>query len=317
MTLKIPTTLCLSILIFLSGCNGDIFIDNYLPEKQNEFIISETNNSIEVDFKSDNWGLFNVFCETSDPYTANAYTINGEYTYFPLNEKELGIVHYKSNYIDVHVEKKSGNKLKVILNENLHNASVQMLIKVGNEVNNKSIKVILSPTQKYQIDSVVYDWDKLKVYESHLRRVSSINVNNQDSSIPITLTFFPFRESTREITFYDPTSIWNEENYNRLLGTPLPQITIPDIIDAKPVISDTKVNFGIQYQKLATTLDKDLSVDETVDGFTSREIVVYNTLRVYSVPYYIHMSNPRTGKELTFLGELSSDEPTDYLILKK
>ncbi|WP_352423172.1 hypothetical protein [Proteiniphilum sp.] len=111
-------------LIFLAGCNGDIFVEDYMPIRYDETTVSETNNSKEINFKSDNWGLFYIVCETSDEYTTNAYTIDGESTDLPFEEKELGTIHVKNDYIDVQVEKKSGNKLKVILNENLMNENL-------------------------------------------------------------------------------------------------------------------------------------------------------------------------------------------------
>ena len=51
-------------LISLAGCNGDIFVDDYMPKEHDEITISETNNSKEINFKSDNWGLINIFSET-------------------------------------------------------------------------------------------------------------------------------------------------------------------------------------------------------------------------------------------------------------
>ena len=317
MTIKIHKALCLSILMFLAGCNGDIFVDVYLPRGYNEITLSEIDNSKEINFKSDNWGLIYIACQTIDSYTTNAYTIDGKPTNLPFEKKELGTVHYTSDYIDVQVEKKSDNTLKVILNENLLNRDEEMLITVGNEFKEENIKLLLSPTQKYRIDSVVYDWDKFETHEGSLKEMEYLTVNNQQSSLPLTITFFPFKKSAREINFHDSTTLWEEEVYSRLLGTPLPEITIPDVVDAKPVLHDTKVAFGIRDQHLSTNLDKELAVDVTIDGFSRRKVIVYNKLIWYSVPYKIYLSNPKTGKELIFTGKLYSEEPIDYLILKQ
>lgn len=308
--------LCLSMLISFAGCNGDVFIDDYMSKGDDEITISETNNSKEINFKSDNWGLIGIVCETSDQYTINAYNIDGELTYLPFKEKELGTVHLKNDYMDVQVEKKGGNKLKVILNENLINENVRMLIEVGNSFKYEKIEVQLAPTQKYQIDSVVYDFDKFETDVSRLEKMQNIIIENNASS-PLTFSVFPYNKSSHEILFYNSTTVWREELFTNLLGIPLPEITIPDVADGKPVLRDTKIAFGIQEQHLAVDLDKEFSVDVTIDGFDKIKVVVFNVMRSYSVPYKIYISNPRTGKKITSSGKLYSSEPMDYYILKQ
>lgn len=303
-------------LISFAGCNGDVFIDDYMSKGDDEITISETNNSKEINFKSDNWGLIGIVCETSDQYTINAYNIDGELTYLPFKEKELGTVHLKNDYMDVQVEKKGGNKLKVILNENLINENVRMLIEVGNSFKYEKIEVQLAPTQKYQIDSVVYDFDKFETDVSRLEKMQNIIIENNASS-PLTFSVLPYNKSSHEILFYNSTTVWREELFPNLLGIPLPEITIPDVADGKPVLRDTKIAFGIQEQHLAVDLDKEFSVDVTIDGFDKIKVVVFNVMRSYSVPYKIYISNPRTGKKITSSGKLYSSEPMDYYILKQ
>lgn len=303
-------------LISFTGCNGDVFVDDFLPGGHEEITISETDNIKEIDFKSDNWNLYTVVCEM-DYLIANAYTLDGELTHLPFDEKELGTVHYTSDYIDFYVEKVSGNKLKVTLNENLHNENAELLIIVGNEYKEEYIKMVLAPTSKYQIDSVVYDWGKFEIYEGNLKEMENLIVYNKFSSSPVTIKVYPFRKSTHEISFYDPTLTWDKEVFSRLFGIPLPEIIIPDIVDSKPVLNETKVTFGIRNQQLKTDLDKELFVDVTIDGFDNRNIRVFNQLRKYTVPYSIYLSNAKTGKHRIFRGVLHSEEPIDYLILKQ
>lgn len=303
-------------LISFTGCNGDVFVDDFLPGGHEEITISETDNIKEIDFKSDNWNLYTVVCEM-DYLIANAYTLDGELTHLPFDEKELGTVHYTSDYIDFYVEKVSGNKLKVTLNENLHNENAELLIIVGNEYKEEYIKMVLAPTSKYQIDSVVYDWGKFEIYEGNLKEMENLIVYNKFSSSPVTIKVYPFRKSTHEISFYDPTLTWDKEVFSRLFGIPLPEIIIPDIVDSKPVLNETKVTFGIRNQQLKTDLDKELFVDVTIDGFDNRNIRVFNQLRKYTVPYSIYLSNAKTGKHRIFKGVLHSEEPIDYLILKQ
>ena len=130
-------------LISTTGCNGDVFVDDFLPRGHEEITLSENDNTKEINFKSDNWSLYKIVCETDEYLIANAYTLDGEPTYLPFDEKELGTVQFTNDYIDFYVEKKRGNKLKVTLNENLHNENVELLIIVGNEYKEEYINLLL------------------------------------------------------------------------------------------------------------------------------------------------------------------------------
>ena len=121
----------------------------------------------------------------------------------------------------------------------------------------------------------------------------------------------------RKILFYNPAESWEEELFKRLLGVTLPEITIPDMVDSKPVLLSTKVPFGIMEQQLETPLDKELSVKVTVDAHDKRKIEVFNEMERYSVPYKVYVSHPKTGKKHTFSGELISSRPIDYFVFKR
>ena len=309
-------TLYLVFLIFLSGCNSNVFVKDFLPGEQMDIALSETDNTKEIKFKSDNWRLLEVMSFTSHHFVIKAYAINGEPVSFPFGEKEPVIVDCVGDFLDFRVEKRGGNKLQLTLNENLMNEDVTMLIKVGNDYKEQQIKLLLAPTSKYQIDSVVYDWEKFEINEGALNEMESLVVDNKNSSSPVTLTCYPFKKSTRKILFYNPAGYWDEQKFRRLLGATLPEIAIPDLVDSKPVLHNTKASFGIMEQELEAPLDKKLSVEVTVDAYDKRKILIFNEVERYSVPYKVYISNPKTGKKRFFTGELTSSRPTDYFILK-
>lgn len=308
--------LLLSILILISGCNSDIFVKDFLPGEQMDVALSETDSRKEIHFKSDNWRLLQIVSFMDEPFTIKAYTLDGEPVSFPFGEKEAAIVHCLSDFIDFRVEKRDGNKLQLTLNENLMNEDVTMLIKVGNDYKEQKIKMLLSPTHKYQIDSVTYNWREFKIYEGIVKEMESLVVDNRDSDTPVTFICHPFKKSIWEILFYNPVEYWEEERFRRLLGATLPEITIPDIVDSKPVLHNTKVPFGIMEQELEAPLDKQLSVEVTVDAYEKKRIRIFNDIESYSIPYKVYISNPKTGKKGVFSGKLSSSRPTDYFILK-
>ena len=315
MGIKIYNLLFMSMLMLLTGCNGDIFVEDFLPGEQMDVVLSEMDNRKEINFKSDNWRLLEVVSFMSYHFAIEAYTIDGEPVSFSFDEKEPAIVHCLSDFLDFRVEKRGGNKLQLTLNENLMNEDVTMLIRVGNDYNQQQIKLLLAPTSKYQIDSVAYNWKEFKIHEGVVKEMESITIDNKLSA-PITLVVYPFQKSAREIQFHDPTIVWEEGLFKRLLGTTLPDIVIPDIVDSKPVLHDTKVPFGIKEQVFETSLDKELSVEVTVDAYDKRRVRTFNDMERYFVPYKLYVSNPKTGKKRIFSGELTSSRPTDYFILK-
>src|SRR5690554_3030532 len=126
---NIHKLLSLSILMLISGCNSDIFVEDFLPGEQIDVAISETDNRKEINFKSDNWKLIEIVSLMGAPFTTRAYTLDGEPVSFPFGEKEPAIVHCVGDFIDFRVEKRGGNKLQLTLNENLMNEDVTMLIK--------------------------------------------------------------------------------------------------------------------------------------------------------------------------------------------
>ena len=153
-------------------------------------------------------------------------------------------------------------------------------------------------------------------YQGNLLVVESYVIKNNGDT-PVKTFVYPYINSVRTISFYNPNVVWNENTFENYLGTTLPLIPIPDIIDNKPIIANTKVAFGIRDQKLETDLDKNLAVEVTISSGERREVIVYNLVERYTVPYRVYISNPRTGKKLEFGGTLTSTKPINYYILKR
>ena len=308
-----------SILFLTTGCNNDVFINDFLPEPIENFTLSETEQTKEVLFNSENWGLINISGYRGD-YSMDAYTLNGEETYLPFKPKELGIVHCTSEFVDFRIEKRAENKLEFILNKNLFNDNLDIIVTVGNEYKEEQIELALSPTQKFRIDSVVYDWEKYTINSfGEIDLVESLIINNSHASQPVTFVFYPYRHSKRKIQFFpdDASSIRQDEIFERYFGVPLPQITIPDIAGSELVLNDTRIPFGPYTQYIDAGLDKELAVPVTIDAHDARKICVYNELEEYKIPYQIYASHPKTGEKLQFHGTLCCKNVIDYLILKE
>lgn len=304
--------------LVLAACNGDVFVDDYLPRGAATVLISEDNRTAEITFASDNWGI-----ECIEGWTSGfkAYTSDGKETFLPLKEKELGAVHCKNEYVDFRIEKSSGNKLKVSYNENLYNQALDIGILTGNAYKKEDIRVSLAPTSKYRVDSVVYSWKQFYLFGyGMMDEMESIIVDNTLADAPTIITVYPYRNTRRELRFwpYSYGGNWEEEKYSLLFGDNLPAIVIPDIINQeKPVLGNTKIPFGTKLQYIAANVDKDKAVEVKIDAHDKRKVVVYNYLERYEVPLKVYASNPITGGKRELSAFLHSQNYIGHFILKQ
>ena len=122
-----------------------------------------------------------------------------------------------------------------------------------------------------------------------------------------------------------------KDYYTTILGAPLPEVPIPDVVDGKPLLRDTRVTFDPDEQDLPVDLDKNFTVLVPVPGgkkpvdldknFTvlvpvpggkKMEVGAYVSVEYYGVPFVLYCSHPYSGRTRTFCGTLSSDRPYDY-----
>lgn len=300
---------CLAIALLAGACNSDVFINDFLPGEPPAVSLAGVGESVTISFEADNWGIRNAYYlpNNLDVYSTD---LDGNSRNFPFAEGATGIVRFRSDYFDFEVRKESRRELKMCLFENLYDNPVDITLAVGNEYEEKAISLSVLPTGKYRVDSVAYDWKQFSTHDYTVEEVASFTIDNRQGSDTVWWTVYPFRDIRRKISFFSPGPVWDETHYTRLLGQPLPAIAIPDVVDGKPVMQDTRVAFGIQEQQLETDLDKDASRLVGVPGGKHQRIDVYVGIVHYDVPYTVYCSNPENGRTRTFSGTLYSDCPT-------
>ena len=237
--------------------------------------------------------------------------------YLPFEEGETGIVHCKNAFLDFRVEKRNSSELHFISGENLYDQPFETFVRVGNRYEEKVIRVSFSPTRKYQIDSVAYDWNQFSSSDYMLEPIEQVEVNTLDASSPATVYFYPYKNSVRIVEFYMEYGGWggDENDLRKLLGDAASQVEIPDIVNGTPGLYGTKVSFRHHEQRLDAGLDKELKVSKTVEAGKHVRLEVYNGIEQYHVPYKAYLSNSLTGKKLEISGTLSSKKPFNYLII--
>lgn len=301
-----------------TNCNPDIFIDDFITEYPDTCYV-EKGKPFKLNFNSDNWNITNIEGVSINTFDYTIYDLEGNPIYnnfLLLHEGETGIIYYESTYYAFRIEKRNNRELEIICVKNIVNQPIAFTIIVGNEYFHKEINVSLQPTSKFVIDRVEYDFENDFYYCDYVvEQVDGMTVNNSNSEEPVTLNFYPFKNSLRKIQFY-PDDYESFNNMDKILGENLAEIPIPDIVDGKPVMGNTKVKFGLLEQSFWTgRLDKDFMVSTTVQPGEIKNIEVYNDIEEFHVNYKVHASNPDTGEECVFTGRLNSKDPFNYLVI--
>lgn len=306
---------CIGVWFIVTGCNSDIFVDAFLRENLS-ISLSETENNIQVQFEASNWNILSVEGVRSD-VVVTASDMEGRRKDFPFGGGATGVVHYGNEFLDFRIEKPNGRELTLTFSENLYDQEVDLWIIVGNKLDEKLINVSLQPTQKYQIDSVSYQWDQFSMHTNLLELVSSVVIDNSNSSTSTTYLAYPYKYIPRRIRFDNLNNLDNITQINHYLGIPRSQILIPDVIDGTPGLYGREVEFGVKMQTLDTDLDKDYFEEVTIAAGEKRKIETFVCIEYYEVPYQVYLKQGATGKKRTLSGIVKSYRPFDYLIVRK
>lgn len=160
----------LAVAWLLAGCNSDVFIDKFLSAEPS-VSLSEAEKEVTVCFEADNWDILGVE-SLREGVAVSATDLEGKNSkYLPFEEGETGIVYCKNAFLDFRVEKRNGSELHFISGENLYDQPFETFVRVGNRYEEKVIRVSFSPTRKYQIDSVAYDWSQFSSFDYMLEPI--------------------------------------------------------------------------------------------------------------------------------------------------
>ena len=304
---------CLAIALLAGACNSDVFIDEFMPGEPPSVSLARVGECTTIPFEGDNWGILALRSHyMHGTFRTWATDLEGYSISFPLDEGQLGIVHTQDDFFDLQIEKKNRHELSVTLHENLYDNPVELSLVVGNPYEEKTIPFRLAPGSKYRVDSVAYDWSQFFTYDYKAEWMYSLIVDNTMGADTIWANIRPYEKAVRRVRFSIPGTVMPAGYYSTILGNPLPEVTIPDVEDGKPVVRDTRAFFWLTDQDLPAGLDKTFSVRVPVPGGKKMEVGVYVSVENYTVPFTLHCSNPDNGRTRAFSGTLTSDRPYDY-----
>ena len=155
----------LLLLLFAGGgCNGDVFIDDFMPGNPPSVSIGQEGATVTVSFEEDNWGIHSLGSFYGS-FGVQATDLEGNDLHLPMEEGQTGIVRIIDDFLDLEAVKRNGREVELTLRENLFDNPVELNLVVGNSYEEKTIPVRVASGTKYRVDSVAYDWGQFFTYD--------------------------------------------------------------------------------------------------------------------------------------------------------
>ena len=181
-----------------SGCNGDVFIDEFMPGDPPSISIGRAGETVTVPFEADNWGV-RYFEDLGYGFSTQCTDGDGNGFHLPMEEGQAGTVRIYNEFFDLEAVRCSGRELELTLRENLYDNPVEFGLAVGNLYEEKLISLRLAPGSKYRVDSVAYDWSQFFTYDYKAEWVYSIRVDNTMGTDTIWPTIRPYEGAVRSV----------------------------------------------------------------------------------------------------------------------
>ena len=139
----------LLLLLFAGGgCNGDVFIDDFMPGNPPSVSIEQEGATVTIPFEADNWGI----CSLSsfyNPFGVQVTDLEGNDLHLPMEEGQTGIVRTIDDFLDLEAVKRNGREVELTLRENLYDYPVELELVVGNRYEEKTIPIRAASGSKY------------------------------------------------------------------------------------------------------------------------------------------------------------------------
>lgn len=305
------------LLALAAGCNGDVFIDEFLEENQ-VLALDGNGGTAAVHFKSGNWDILNIAgpAGNSLPCQVTGIGTDSEEDY-ASSAKGLARMHHQTSFLDFTVERASRNRLDISIDENMHEEPYNVIIYVGNDYETQSVSLMVQPSSRYSVDEIVYDLKNFDYLEGMTEVVESFTVDNTSSNEPVSLYVYPYKNVSRTVEFklYDDDT----DKFFLLFGQDIPQLQIPDCDEeGKPYMGGSRIPFVFGQQSLP--LDSGLKEEMkkvTVEPHAKQIIEVNVVYERYEAPYEIVISNHGTGRTRRQRGIFSGHRPSWYYVMKR
>lgn len=310
--------------LFLCQCNGDVFIEELRPSAT-ELELDGNGGTQTINFKSSYWGIKNVYQDPLSskpfPYSWKSFDSNGN----PIEHtgsddfwlEGLGkVVFYDSEGLELlRLERNKGKKLTVVAVENPDSSPWELFIDVDNNddvYNSEIIRLTISPCERYEVTGFTFDRKPSFFSDYTCHRNFSFEIDNSQSDIPNTQTYFPYSWDLRRVTFRPDD--WTM--YAKLVEEAQAMVELPVCQNKELLPGGVSVTYtnGTVEIPLADTEEK---ATVEIPARTKQYIEVWLMDEIYETRYTITVRNPKTGRERSFTGGLESQTPYDYFLIRK
>lgn len=304
----------LLIFLGLSGCNSDVFIEDFQPSVS-DVTLDGNGDSVTIHFKSSNWNLLHVYdyYDNSSLYYSvydkdgNIVSQNQSPVLEGLGKIVCDDVIYEDKIVDFTIERTHPQEVKLTVNENALSSLFRFSIIASNEYETKEIHVAITPSDRYIFDHITYSLDMYSYTDTHIEERRSMVIDNRGNG-NVTNYIFPFQNEYRQIQFTSN----NPEAFNLLASKP--EVEIPGIVDGYLVMNGERVQYASDMQRLPLPFPDTEKKAVITPAQTSQRITVlleYEWFETYFTLYAVH---PKTKKEKVITGTLKSKMPKRYLI---
>ncbi len=306
----------------LCGCNSDVFIDSCAPATDNMQVPADGSAST-LRFGSDNWYVRGLFLEKKDQYEeiqGDIYAPDGTQLYFdvPFHFSDLGLAKYVVSYpqFSLTLERTGGKELRISDAENIGLESCRLSLGVGNEYEYREVELLLEPSPRYRLDSIVYSLDSWYLEQDSARTdrmvISPTNLTDNPWKYPL----HPYDSFRQSFTFRGGDE-WHpgiDPSLFQMFGTEMPVVPVPrlDKYNSPALLGDELPLSGENYEFPLS--DELLAVTDTVVVPSGKavECTVKCWFRYTSVPYKIYASCPQTDRRRVLEGRADLYTPQSY-----
>lgn len=299
--------------LLLTGCNGDIFVEEVRPETTE--LTVRCGEPATVRFNTGDWDIKGV--SNGSALSGTVYDLEGNVLYKGfLSGGGLLQMRYEDELLQFTLLREQEDELTLTVDECLYDAPYTLYLQTGTDYSVCDVRMEIQPGAKYQVDSIVYSLDAFYYWPYASVRIKGYNVDNRASSQPVTFHEYPLKEAYRTEAFDLYTDGISDIPLSLLMGAPAPEVNVPDIEDMHPVMNGRRLPLTEEEQRepIAESDDKGESV--TVGAGEYKSIDIYLQVEEYEIPFTLYISNPESGNRREFKGSYRSSQPYDYYILK-
>lgn len=301
----IKFTAYILILLMASGCNGDVFIDDFRTS-ETELTLDGNGDAKVIHFAASNWDLRWIYTYTNND--SCLYKVYDEDGNLIGNEqipslKGLGKLVYDEDLTSFNIERSNPDELKITVNKNARPTHFRFILIVGNDYETQEIYVEVAPSDRYVFSHITYS---LNAY-SHWKTVEQQNTiplhNSQD--VDYTYWLFPYVGTLSEFMFDSDMP----EAFLLLAEDEL-KVEIPSFEDGHWVMKGEQAQYSARLQVMPFASEEKKAIIVPPKSF--RFINVTIIYECFETEYTLYAVHPKTGGQQIITGKFKCKVPVDY-----